>query len=92
MILVYRITNFLTLPGHFVKSSFYKLFCLTFYINTERLDYTDKIKKLGFTFCSDKKDDNDMLRQMRILYTKSNRLLRLFHYYSTDVKLGLFRS
>ena len=33
-----------------------------------------------------------MLRQMRILYTKSNRLLRLFHCCSTDVKLALFRS
>ena len=33
-----------------------------------------------------------MLRQMRIFYTKSNRLLRLFHCCSTDVKLALFRS
>ena len=31
-----------------------------------------------------------MLRQMRILNTKSNRLLRLFHWCSTDVKLALF--
>ena len=36
-------------------------------MNTERLDYTDSIKYLGFTFSSDKKGDNDMLRQMRIL-------------------------
>ena len=61
-------------------------------MNNEKLDYTDSIKYLGFTFSSDKKDDNDMLRQMRILYTKSNRLLRLFHCCSTDVKLTLFRS
>ena len=54
----------------------------------EKLDYTDSIKYLGFTFSSDKKDDNDMLRQMNILYTKSNILLRLFHC----VKLTLFRS
>ena len=47
------------------------------------------IKYLGFTFSSDKKDDNDMLRQMRILYTKSNRLFRLFHCCLTDVKLPL---
>ena len=33
-----------------------------------------------------------MLRQMKILYTKSNRLLRLFHCCSTDVKLAIFRS
>ena len=61
-------------------------------MNNEKLNYTDSIKYLGFTFSSDKKDDNDMLRQMRILYTKSNRLLRLFHSCSTDVKITLFRS
>ena len=33
-----------------------------------------------------------MLRQMRVFYTKANRLLRLFHCCSTDVKLALFRS
>ena len=74
------------------KPRLYKLSCPTFYMNNEKLDYTDSIKYLGFTFSSDKKDDNDMLRQMRILYTKSNRLLRLFHCCSTDVKLTLFRS
>ena len=49
------------------KPRLYKLSCPTFYINNEKLDYTDSIKYLGFTFSSDKKDDNDMLRQMRIL-------------------------
>ena len=44
------------------------------------------------TFSSDKKDDNDMLRQMRVFYTKANRLLRLFHCCSTDVRRALFRS
>ena len=74
------------------KPRLYKLSCPTFYMNNEKLDYTDSIKYLGFTFSSDKKDDNDMLRQMRTLYTKSNRLLRLFHCCSIDVKLALFRS
>ena len=74
------------------KPRLYKLSCPTFYMNTERFDYTDSIKYLGFTFSSDKKDNNDMLRQMRILYTKSNRLLRLFHCCSTDVKVALSRS
>ena len=80
-------------PGSYrVKPRLYKLSCPTFYMNNEKFDYTDSIKYLGFTFSSDKKDDNDMLRQMRILYNKSNRLLRLFHCCSTDVKLTLFRS
>ena len=61
-------------------------------MNTERLDDTDSIKYFDFTFRSDNKDDNDMLRQMKILHTKSNRLLRLFHCCSTDVKLTIFRS
>ena len=61
-------------------------------MNNEKIEYTDSNKYLCFTFSSDKKDDNDMLRQMRILYTKSNRLLRLFHCCSTDIKLNLFRS
>ena len=63
----------------------YKLSCPTFFMNTEKLDYTDGIKYLGFTFSSENKDDNDMLRQMTILYIKSNRLLR----YSTVVQLML---
>ena len=48
-------------------------------------------------------DDDDMLRQMRTLYTnklfiylsiyiRSNKPLRTFHYCSIDVKLELFRS
>ena len=61
-------------------------------MNTEMLDYTDRIKYICFTFSSDRKDDNVMLRQMRVFYTKANRLLRLFQCYSTDVKLALFRT
>ena len=52
------------------KHRFYNLLCLTFYVNTEMLDYTDSIKYLGFTFSYDKKDDDDMLRQMRVFYNK----------------------
>ena len=56
------------------------------------LKYADNVKYLGFTFSSDEKDYNDILRQLRMLYTKSNRLLRLFQHCSVDVKLVLFRS
>ena len=55
------------------------------------LKYADNVKYLGFTFISDQKDDNDILRQLTMLYTKSNRLLRLFYHCSVDVKLALFR-
>ena len=36
--------------------------------------------------------DEDMLRQMRTLYIRSNKLLRTFYHCSIDVKMALFRS
>ena len=47
---------------------------------------------VGFTFSKSKSDDYDMLRQMRLLYAKSNKLLRTFNHCSTDVKITLFQS
>ena len=55
------------------KPKSYKL-CPLLYMDSQVLKYADKY--LGFTFSSDQKDDNDILRQLRMLYTKSNRLLR----------------
>ena len=43
-------------------------------------------------FNTNVQDDDDMLRQMSTLYIRSNKLLRTFHYCSTDVKLELFKS
>ena len=37
-------------------------------------------------------DDDDMRRQMRTLYIRSNILIRTFYHCSNDVKLELFRS
>ena len=61
-------------------------------MDSQVLKYADNVKYLGFTFSTDQKDDNDILHQLRMLYTKSNRLLRLFHHCSVDVKLALFCS
>ena len=66
--------------------------CPRLFMDNQLLKYTDGIKYLGFAFSSDQKDDKDLLRQMRLLYTKSNRLLRLFYHCSIDVKIALFRS
>ena len=60
------------------KPKSYKLSCPLLYMDSQALKYDDNLKCLGFTFSSDQKDDNDTLRQLRMLYTKSNRLLRLF--------------
>ena len=61
-------------------------------MDNQLLEYIDDIKYLGFTFSSGQKDDKDLLRQLRLLYIKSSRLLRLFYNCSTDVKIALFRS
>ena len=53
-------------------------------MDSQVLKQADSVKYLGFTFSSDRKDDDDILHQLRILYTKSNRLLCLFHHCSVD--------
>ena len=74
------------------KPKSYKLSCPRLYMDNQLLKYTDDINYLGFTLSSEQKDDKDLLRQLRLLYIKSNRLLRLFYHCSTDVKIALFRS
>ena len=51
------------------KPRLFKLSCPSLYMSTEKLEYTNRTKYLRFTFNSDKKDDNYMLSQLRILYT-----------------------
>ena len=57
------------------KPKYYKLYCPVVSIGSEMLEYVMETKYLGILFCH---DDQDMLRQMRTLYTKSNRLVHIF--------------
>ena len=50
------------------------------------------MKYLGFTFCNLNKDDKKILRQMRYVYARCNRILRMFSHCSTDVQIVLFNS
>ena len=54
-------------------------------LDSNILKYINKTNDLG-------QNDEEMLRQMRTLYIQSNKLLCTFHYFSTDVKLELFKS
>ena len=58
-------------------------------INSAHILYTDYIKYPGITFTSSHKDDNDIIRQMRILYARANIIVRLFHFCNSDVLLEL---
>ena len=74
------------------KPKNYKLFCPSVNIGSEPLRFVNETKYLGFTFCSLNKDDKDILRQMRSVYARSNRILRMFSHCSIDVKIVLFNS
>ena len=57
---------------------FYKLALPVLHDNAVPIWYTDSIKYLGYIFSSNNSDDAEMLRQLRLLYYRSNRLVRLF--------------
>ena len=64
------------------------------HIGNAQLEYVYDATNLGFMFCENKKDDCDMLRQLRTLYAKSNKIIhvRTFSHCTTDVKLLLIKS
>ena len=69
----------------------YKLCLLCLHINIMPLVYVNSIKYLGFPFSRNHKDDDDMLRQMRTLYARSNRIIRICHNCSAKVLIELGR-
>ena len=74
------------------KPKAYKLYLPTVFIGSDALKFINESKYLGFIFSDSKSDDCDMLRQMRLLYAKSNKILWTFSHCSTDVKITLFQS
>ena len=48
-------------------------------MNSLPIMYTNSIKYLGYTFTSNNCDDADILKEIRMLYCRSNRLVRLFN-------------
>ena len=75
-----------------IKPKAYKLYLPPVFIGSDALKYVAESKYLGFSFCDSKQDDNDILRQMRTVYAKSNTLLQTFSHCSTDVRVTLFQS
>ena len=74
------------------KPNRFKLYCPAVYLNGNIIDYVEKTKYLGYMFTNDKQDDVEMLRQLRLLYMRSNKIIRMFYFCKIDVKLELFRS
>ena len=63
----------------------YNLALPSLHINYLPIFYTDFIKCLGYIFSSDNSDDAEMLKQMRLLYCRSNRLIRMSNKCSRNV-------
>ena len=63
-----------------------------FYLSGQTLTVCARTKYLGHIINEKMEDDDDMLRQRRMLYVQANVLVRKFHYCSVEVKVNLFRA
>lgn len=64
----------------------------SFKINGNTIKEVNQYRYLGYIICNDLRDDLDIERQRRKLYTQGNLLLRRFHMCSIEVKRTLFNS
>ena len=94
----YQYSNEIDLNFNAIKSfcvaftpKHYKLLLPSLFMNSLPILYADSIKYLGFIFTSNNCDDSDILKQMRMLYCRSNRLVRLFNKCTGFVR-GLTKS
>ena len=73
------------------KPNRFKLCCPVVYLKGNIINYVKK--NLGYMFTNDKQDDVEMLRQLRLLYMRSNKIIRMFYICTIDVSwsfLGVF--
>ena len=79
--------NFNALKSYFIAFTpkLYKLTLPSLHINSLSISYTNSIKYLGYMISNNNSDDTEMLRQMRLLYCRSNRLFRMFNKCSKNV-------
>jgi len=51
-----------------------------------------EFRYLGHIISNQHKDDSDIAREIRCMYTRVNMLIRIFHKCSTELKIRLFRA
>ena len=71
-----------------------RLFCVfeNFRLGKDNLQFVESFKYLGHSLTNDLYDDKDMMKQMGLLYCRTNVLIRKFVKCSVKVKLSLFRA
>jgi len=73
----------------------YKIVCNNFpqfCLAGHRLSSVPVFKYLGHIIDNEMQDDDDVLRELKCLFTRTNILVRRFARCSVDVKIRLFRS
>ena len=73
------------------KLNRFKMYCPAVYLNGNIIDYVEKTKYLGYMYTNDKQDDVEMLRQLRLLYMQSNKIIRKINFCTIVVKLEFLR-
>ena len=77
------------------KPNRFKLYCPAVYLNGNIIDYVEKTKYLRYMFTNDKQDDVEMLRQLRLLYMRSNKIICMFYFCTiavNPIRSGLFQT
>ena len=67
------------------KPNRFKMYCPAVYLNGNMTNYVEKSRYLGYMFTNDKQDDVEMLRQLPLLYMRSNKIIRMFYFCAIDV-------
>ena len=62
------------------------------HLNGIPLKYVSSQKYLGVKMCDSQRDDDDIIQQLRGVYTRGNMLIKNFSQCSVDVKCQLFKS
>ena len=70
------------------KPNRFKLYCPAIHLN-ENIHYIEETKYLGYMFTNDKENDLEMLRQTRLRYMPSYKIICMFLFCTKDVKLEL---
>jgi hypothetical protein len=68
------------------------LYVPNFTLSGKVLKFVNNYKYLGVFISSDCSDDNDLMRQLRAIYTRGNMLVKRFKNCNDDVKIQLFKS
>ena len=61
-------------------------------MSDKKLIYVNEFKYLGHFITNNCRDDIDILKEVRSLYSRGNTIIRKFHYCTLDVKCSLFQT